>query len=119
LMPGMPPGELLASRLARLVALSLMADGEENQSAALRLRIVASTSRTFAGSWQELHKALQHKLQSSQGWAQRAIRFVRQERLPPTDPLDAMWDRATHASGLLATGPSAEMGASAKTASRS
>jgi GGDEF domain-containing protein len=107
LMPGMPPGELLASRLARLVALSLMADSEEPPGGALRLRIVASTSRTFAGSWQELHKALQHKLKGSEGWAQRAIRFVRQEREPPPDPLDAMWKRATHASDLRRPAPAA------------
>jgi GGDEF domain-containing protein len=95
LMPGMPPGELLASRLARLVALSLMADSEEPQAGALRLRIVASTSRTFAGSWQELHQALQYKLRQTEGWSQRAIRFVRKDPLPPPDPLDAMWERAT------------------------
>jgi hypothetical protein len=64
----------------------------------VRLRIVASTSRTFAGSWQELHQALQHKLKKSEGWSQRAIRFVRQERAPVADPLDAMWERATRES---------------------
>jgi two-component system, sensor histidine kinase LadS len=101
LMPGMAPGELLASRLARLVALSLMADGEEPHGAALRLRIVASTRRTFAGSWKELHKALQHKLRSSEGWTHRTIRFARQAPLPPPDTLDTLWERATQKAGLV------------------
>jgi two-component system, sensor histidine kinase LadS len=92
IMPGMRVSADLANRLARLVALARMTEAEMPLEVPLRLRMVASSQRSFSGSWDALHDALLHKLESKKGWSQRTIRYVGMRggsSTPPSSPVVA------------------------------
>lgn len=80
LMPGMPLGEALTSRLSRLVALGMMTDRDEAQAGSMRFRIIASTLRSFEAPWDELDDALRKRLRNPDGWGKRSLRFIQKQR---------------------------------------
>jgi GGDEF domain-containing protein len=89
LMPNMPLNDNLSARLTRLVALGNMADRDAAHGAPIRFRIVATTQRSFAGTVQDLDDALQHKLNQTDGWERKAIRYVRKR---PSNSIGSMVD---------------------------
>jgi two-component system, sensor histidine kinase LadS len=113
IMPGMRVSADLANRLARLVALARMTEAEMPLEVPLRLRVVASSQRSFSGGWDALHDALLHKLESKKGWSQRTIRYVGMRggsSTPPASPVlaaepvlstqsfERQWEQALQAS---------------------
>jgi GGDEF domain-containing protein len=77
LMPNMPLGENLSIRLSRLIALGGMTDTEIADDIPIRFHIAATTLHSFAGTVQHLDAALRGKLDDTNGWQTKAIRFVR------------------------------------------
>ncbi len=75
LMPGMPPGEGLNSRMARLVALGLMQDLHDPTALELRFQLAVGQRRDFPGSFMELDTALMALLLRREQ-DKRAIRYL-------------------------------------------
>ncbi len=103
LMPNMPVGDNLSARLTRLVALAAMTD--KDAGGPIRFHMVATTQRSFAGTVQQVDTALRHKLNKTDGWEKKAIRFVRKRPLyhPAASRMEGesfsqFWDRAAQAS---------------------
>jgi two-component system, sensor histidine kinase LadS len=77
LMPNMTLGENLSVRLSRLVAIGGMTDEEIVEDIPIRFHIAATTLHSFAGTIKHLDDALKSKLNETNGWRNKAIRFVR------------------------------------------
>jgi GGDEF domain-containing protein len=106
-MPGQALNDALAQRLARLVAVGLMADVDTPQTTTLRFRVVASSKAGFSGTWQQLDATMRKKLHDPRGWSRKSIRYVRLrplgESLPESGPatLSQLWETAREESARL------------------
>jgi GGDEF domain-containing protein len=104
LMPNMSMNDNLGARLTRLVALGNMTDKDTAYGGPIRFHIVATTQRSFAGTVHDLDEALQHKLNQTDGWDRKAIRYVRKRpsnsagSMVDGESFSQFWQRAAQAS---------------------
>ena len=75
-MPGIPMGEDLNNRLARLVALGLMSDSYDTQPTELRFRIAVGTRGTWGNDLKSLDNHLRGAIMQSTGWSRRPIHYI-------------------------------------------
>jgi two-component system, sensor histidine kinase LadS len=102
-MPGVSMGEQLSDTLSRLVALGAMTDKDAAHDVPIRFHIATSAASVFEGSADQVHKALQRKLNQTD-WGRKAIRYVRKRSAqsvssstPSDESLSAFWRRAVAA----------------------
>jgi hypothetical protein len=95
LMPSLSEGERLTALLARLVALSRMGE-DGRQELSVRLRIVASSRRSFEGTTNQLDRAMRQLLKGAAAGWKRPIRFVekRQSQVMDSQAMNDLWDQA-------------------------
>jgi GGDEF domain-containing protein len=74
-MDGVPQGEALQDRLARLVALGLMRNADDPAAKALKFTVAVGSRRSFAGHFSALDGALKNLMKADDG-TRRAIRFL-------------------------------------------
>jgi two-component system, sensor histidine kinase LadS len=86
-MPGIPVGEELNNRLARLVALGLMSDPYDTQPMELRFRIAVGTRATWGNDLKSLDNNLRGAIMQSTGWSRRPIHYI--SAATPVSPLQA------------------------------
>jgi two-component system, sensor histidine kinase LadS len=75
-MPGIPMGDDLNNRLARLVALGLMVDPYDTQPTELRFRIAVGTRATWGDDLRSLDTNLRSAIAQSGGWSRKPIRYI-------------------------------------------
>jgi two-component system, sensor histidine kinase LadS len=75
-MPGIPMGDELNNRLARLVALGLMKDRYDTQPIELRFRIAVGTLGTWGDDLAALDNSLRGSIMQSNGWSSKPIRYI-------------------------------------------
>ncbi len=76
LMPGVSPGENLAGKLSRMIALGVMTDLDDPLSEPINLRIAASSRSRFSGTAQRLDELLRQKLAVDVNDDARSIVYV-------------------------------------------
>ncbi len=76
LMPGVSPGENLAGKLSRLIALGVMTDRDDPLSEPVNLRIAASSRSRFSGTARQLDVLLRQKLPVEGDLDARSIMYV-------------------------------------------
>jgi two-component system, sensor histidine kinase LadS len=96
-MPKTSIGETLSARLARMVALGMMAGTNGLDEHALRFQIVCGTLRASTESCVELHRLLLDKLALTKGWEKRSIRYViwrARDTAPDSQQISQIWSDA-------------------------
>ncbi len=106
-MPGIPMGEELDNRLARLVALGLMSDPYDTEPMELRFRIAVGTRATWGDDLKSLDNNLRGAIMQSTGWSRRPIHYIFSM---PVAPLQA--DSKPDASGADTPGDPPALNAS-------
>jgi two-component system, sensor histidine kinase LadS len=100
-MPGIPVGEDLNNRLARLVALGLMSDPYDTEPMELRFRIAVGTRATWGNDLKSLDNNLRGAIMQSTGWSRRPIHYITSANPPASlndgsdvamSPVDALVD---------------------------
>ncbi|NJS35453.1 MAG: GGDEF domain-containing protein [Brachymonas sp.] len=81
-MPGIPMGEELNNRLARLVAQGLMRDAYDEITDELRFRIAAGTRLSYGDQLAALDNNLRFEISQSQGWSRRPIHYIKADTAP-------------------------------------
>jgi two-component system, sensor histidine kinase LadS len=75
-MPGIPMGDDLNNRLARLIALGLMVDPYDTQTTELRFRVAVGTRATWGDDLKSLDNSLRASIAQSGGWSRKPIRYI-------------------------------------------
>ncbi len=75
-MPGIPIGEDLNNRLARLIALGMMTDPYDTIPVELHFRIAVSTRATWGDDLRALDNSLRGTVMETAGWSRKPIRYV-------------------------------------------
>jgi two-component system, sensor histidine kinase LadS len=75
-MPGIPMGDDLNNRFARLVALGLMSDPYDTEPMELRYRIAVGTRATWGDDLKSLDNQLRGAIMQSTGWSRRPIHYI-------------------------------------------
>lgn len=75
-MPGIPLGDDLNNRLARLIALGLMVDPYDTQPTELRFRVAVGTRATWGDDLKSLETNLRSAIAQSGGWSRKPIRYI-------------------------------------------
>lgn len=75
-MPGIPMGDDLNNRLARLIALGLMVDPYDTQPTELRFRVAVGTRATWGDDLKSLDNTLRAAVAQSSGWSRKPIRYI-------------------------------------------
>jgi diguanylate cyclase (GGDEF)-like protein len=81
-MPGIPMGDELNNRLARLVAQGLMRDAYDEQSSELRFRIAAGTRLSYGDNLSALDNNLRFEISQSSGWSRKPIHYISLATVP-------------------------------------
>ena len=81
-MPGIPMGDELNNRLARLIAQGLMRDAYDEQSSELRFRIAAGTRLSYGNNLGTLDNSLRFEISQSSGWSRKPIHYITPETAP-------------------------------------
>ncbi|NJM43330.1 MAG: diguanylate cyclase [Brachymonas sp.] len=88
-MPGIPMGEELNNRLARLVAQGLMRDAYDEITDELRFRIAAGTRLSYGDQLTALDNNLRFEISQSQGWSRDPFTTSKPiPRQPPWHPMN-------------------------------
>jgi two-component system, sensor histidine kinase LadS len=88
-MPGIPVGDELNNRLARLVALGLMSDPYDTEPMELRFRIAVGTRGTWGDDLRSLDNNLRGAIMQSTGWSRRPIHYISTATPAPSLQADA------------------------------
>ncbi len=119
-MPGIPMGDELNNRLARLVAQGLMRDAYDERSSELRFHIAAGTRLSYSSNLNALDNNLRFEISQSRGWSRKPIHYILAAtapgELPP--PAKAQAEAETD-SGLHGTPDPAALGNSDRSSDRS
>ncbi len=75
-MPGIPMGDDLNNRFARLIALGMMVDPYDTQPTELRFRVAVGTRATWGDDLKSLDSNLRSAIAQSGGWSRKPIRYV-------------------------------------------
>jgi diguanylate cyclase (GGDEF)-like protein len=75
-MPGIPIGDDLNNRLARLIALGLMLDPYDTEPMELHFRIAAGTRGTWGDDLKSLDSHLRAAIAQTSGWSRKPIQYI-------------------------------------------
>jgi two-component system, sensor histidine kinase LadS len=75
-MPGIPMGDDLNNRLARLVAMGLMSDPYDTEPMELHFRIAVGTRVSWGGDLKSLDNHLRSAIMQSGGWSRKPIHYI-------------------------------------------
>ena len=85
-MPGIPVGEELNNRLARLIALGMMTDPYDTSPVELHFRIAVSTRATWGDDLRSLDNNLRGAVMQTGGWTRKPIRYLTSATAPAPLP---------------------------------
>ena len=75
-MPGVPLGDELNNRLARLIALGLMMDPYDTEPMELRFRIAAGARGNWGNELKSLDSHLRSAISQTSGWTRKPIQYI-------------------------------------------
>ncbi len=100
-MPGIPMGEDLNNRLARLIALGLMLDPYDAEPMELHFRIAAGTRGMWGDDLKSLDSHLRAAIAQTSGWSRKPIQYITAQSPAAPSPqllaIPAQQSKATNA----------------------
>jgi two-component system, sensor histidine kinase LadS len=96
-MPGIPMGDDLNNRLARLIALGLMLDPYDTEPMELHFRITAGTRGMWGDDLKSLDNHLRAAIAQTSGWSRKPIQYITAQSSAVPVPLPAQRPSATKA----------------------